>query len=149
MCLCADPLFAEPDYFTPEHRLSGVGVDRAEITPLVLDNRTDRMIASETFPILREPQAIAGAERITGPKLTRIFNHAAATSGLPASLISAVAYLESWGDANAVSPAGPKGIMQFSEATARCRWPARDPHHALQDHNRAQIGEAQECQAGL
>ena len=30
-----------------------------------------------------------------------------------------MAYLESWGDPNAVSPAGPKGIMQFSEATAR------------------------------
>jgi hypothetical protein len=30
-----------------------------------------------------------------------------------------VAYLESWGDATAESPAGPKGIMQFSEATAR------------------------------
>ena len=89
------------------------------MTPLLLDNRTERMIESETFPILREPQAIAGAERITGPKLRRIFNRAAATSGLPASLISAVAYLESWGDANAVSPAGPKGIMQFSEATAR------------------------------
>ncbi len=40
-------------------------------------------------------------------------------SGWPASLISAVAYLESWGDAQATSPAGPRGIMQFSEATAR------------------------------
>jgi Transglycosylase SLT domain len=118
LCLCGN-LFARADYFTPEHRLSGVGVDRAEITPRVLDDRTDRMIESETFAILREPQAMAGAERITGPRLTRIFEGAAASSGLPASLISAVAYLESWGDANAVSPAGPKGIMQFSEATAR------------------------------
>jgi hypothetical protein len=118
LCLCGN-LFARPDYFTPEHRLSGVGVDRAEMTPRVLDDRTDRMIESETFAILREPQALAGAERITGPRLTRIFDAAAASSGLPASLISAVAYLESWGDANAVSPAGPKGIMQFSEATAR------------------------------
>jgi hypothetical protein len=118
LCLCGN-LFARPDYFTPEHRLSGVGVDRAEMTPRVLDDRTDRMIESETFAILREPQALAGAERITGPRLTRIFDAAAASSGLPASLISAIAYLESWGDANALSPAGPKGIMQFSEATAR------------------------------
>jgi Transglycosylase SLT domain len=118
LCLCGN-LLARPDYFAPEHRLSGVGVDRAEMTPRVLDDRTDRMIESETFAILREPQALAGAERITGPRLTRIFDAAAASSGLPASLISAVAYLESWGDANAVSPAGPKGIMQFSEATAR------------------------------
>jgi hypothetical protein len=38
---------------------------------------------------------------------------------MPAQVIEAVAYLESWGDANAESPAGPKGIMQISEATAR------------------------------
>jgi Transglycosylase SLT domain len=119
LCLCGDVLLARPDYFAPQHRLSGVGVDRAEMTPRVLDDRTDRMIESETFVILREPQAIAGAERITGARLSRIFNGAAVSSGLPPSLISAVAYLESWGDANAVSPAGPKGIMQFSEATAR------------------------------
>jgi transglycosylase-like protein with SLT domain len=119
VCLCGDQVFARPEYFTPEHRLSGVGVDRAEITPRVLDDRTDRMIESETFAILREPQAVSGAERITSARLARIFDRAAASSGLPASLISAVAYLESWGDSNAVSPAGPKGIMQFSEATAR------------------------------
>src|SRR5579871_3515690 len=77
------------------------------------------MIESETFAILREPQATAGAERITGPRLSKLFERASASSGVPASLLSAVAYLESWGDANAVSPAGPKGIMQFSEATAR------------------------------
>jgi len=114
-----DPVLAATEYFTPKHRLSGLGADRVEITPDVLDARTDRMIDSETFAILREPQALAGAERITGPRLTRIFDRAAATSGIPATLISAVAYLESWGDSNAISPAGPKGIMQFSEATAR------------------------------
>jgi len=77
------------------------------------------MIQSQTFAIMRDPQAKAGAERITGSRLTPIFRRAAKTSGLPATLISAVAYLESWGDAKAESPAGPKGIMQFSEATAR------------------------------
>lgn len=117
--LFADVLFARPEYFTPRHRLSGVGVDRAEITPAVLDERTNRMIEYETFAILREPQALAGAERITSARLQKIFDRAAASSKLPASLISAIAYLESWGDANALSPAGPKGIMQFSEATAR------------------------------
>jgi Transglycosylase SLT domain len=89
------------------------------MTPAVLDQRTQRMIQSQTFAIMREPQATAGAQRITSPRLERIFQSAAASSGLPASLISAIAYLESWGDPRAVSPAGPKGIMQFSEATAR------------------------------
>ena len=118
-CLLVNPLVAKPAYFAPQHRLSGIGADRAEITPEILDERTDRMIDSETFAILREPRALAGAEKITSPRLSRIFNHAAASSGMPASLISAIAYLESWGDADAISPAGPKGIMQFSEATAR------------------------------
>ena len=117
--LSAVALLARSDYFTPQHRLSGIGVDRSEITPAVLDERTERMIQSQTFVIMREPLATAGAERITGSRLTPIFRRAAATSGLPATLIAAIAYLESWGDANAVSVAGPKGIMQFSEATAR------------------------------
>jgi len=112
-------LFARPEYFVPQHRLSGVGVDRIEMAPAVLEERTQRMIQSQTFAIMRELQATAGAERITSSRLTRIFQNAAASSGLPASLIAAVAYLESFGDAQAVSPAGPKGIMQFSEATAR------------------------------
>jgi hypothetical protein len=89
------------------------------MTPEILAARTDRMILSQTFTIMREPQALAGAERITGARLAPIFRRAAEESGLPVSLISAVAYLESWGDAQAASPAGPRGIMQFSEATAR------------------------------
>ncbi len=112
-------LLAGPDYFAPEHRLTGIGVDRKEITPATLETRIARMVQSQTFVIMREPQATAGAERITNPRLARIFRNAAASSGIPVSLISAIAYLESWGDAQAVSPAGPKGIMQFSEATAR------------------------------
>ena len=118
-CTLTSQLSARPEYFTPEHRLSGIGVDRSEIDPAVLDERTNRMIQSQTFVIMREPQALAGAERIHSARLQKLFTEAATASGLPASLISAVAYLESWGDANAVSPAGPKGIMQFSEATAR------------------------------
>jgi hypothetical protein len=117
--LAAIVVLARSEYFTPQHSLSGIGVDRAEISQEVLDARTGRMIQSQTFAIMCDPQAKAGAERITGSRLTPIFRHAAKTSGLPATLISAVAYLESWGDAKAESPAGPKGIMQFSEATAR------------------------------
>src|SRR5581483_11429124 len=37
----------------------------------------------------------------------------------PSTLIEAIAYLESWGDAKAESVTGPKGIMQISGATAR------------------------------
>lgn len=108
-----------PGYFSPAHRLSGIGIDRDQISDEVLARRTDLMIQSQTFSIMRDPQALAGAKRIMSPKLQQVFKAASERSGMPASLISAVAYLESWGDANAESPAGPRGIMQVSEATAR------------------------------
>ena len=115
----AATLAAAGEYFIPQHQLLGIGAGRSDISPEIVAARTDRMIQSQTFVILRDPRALAGAERITGSHLSAIFRHAAEESGWPASLISAVAYLESWGDAEATSPAGPRGIMQFSEATAR------------------------------
>lgn len=117
--LLGTSLYARPGYFVPRHRVAGIGAGRDDMAPEVLQARTDRMIQSQTFVIMREPQAAAGAQRIAGPKLAPLFRRAAEESGWPASLLSAVAYLESWGDADAASPAGPKGIMQFSEATAR------------------------------
>ncbi len=120
LALCsASVMFAAFEYFTPGHQLPGIGAGRAALTPELLDARTDRMIQSQTFTIMREPNAAAGAERITGPRLSPIFRRAEADSGWPASLLEAIAYLESGGDTQATSPAGPRGLMQFSEATAR------------------------------
>jgi hypothetical protein len=107
-----------PAYFSPSHRISGVGVDRDDLSPDVLQARTDLMIQSQTFGIMREQDAVAGAKRITDNKLQAIIRAAAQSSGFPAAIIEGIAYLESWGDPKAESPAGPKGIMQISEATA-------------------------------
>ena len=112
-------LTSKNDDFVPKNRLSGIGVDRQEMSDAVLARRTELMIESQTFSIMRDPQALAGAGRITSPAMKKIFRAASEKSGLPASLIAAVAYLESWGDPKAESPAGPRGIMQFSEATAK------------------------------
>lgn len=106
-------------FFAPAHRLSGIGVDREDMSPLILDARTQRMIESQTFIIMREPEALIGAQRIESPKLQKLFSAAGDKSGFPASTLAAIAYLESFGNPKAESPAGPKGIMQFSEATAR------------------------------
>jgi hypothetical protein len=106
-------------YFTPSHRLSAVGLDRGEISDELLTVRADRMIQSQTFAIMRDVQAVSGAERITGPRLQPIFKAAERQSGFPASTLEAISYLESWGLPDAQSPSGPKGIMQISEATAR------------------------------
>jgi hypothetical protein len=107
------------EHFVPEHRVPGIGVTRDDISSELLEARTERMIQSQTFAIMREPQAAAGAGRILSTKLQALFRSASERSGMPAQVIEAVAYLESWGDARAESPDGPKGIMQISEATAR------------------------------
>jgi Transglycosylase SLT domain len=110
---------ATPDRFAPSHRVSGVGISRDDMSQDLLLTRTDLMIQSQTFTIMREAQALAGAKRVTkDPKLQALFQSAAASSGMPASILEAIAYLESWGDAKAESPAGPRGIMQISAATA-------------------------------
>jgi hypothetical protein len=105
--------------FEPTHRLTAMGVARGEMSEELLAKRTDLMIETQTFAILRDPRALAGAQRITSPRMQKIFAEAARRSGLPASLISAVAYLESWGDSKAQSPTGPRGIMQIAGGTAR------------------------------
>lgn len=109
----------QPEYFAPIHRLSGIGAGRADISDEVLAARTDLMIESQTFAIMRDSQALPGAQRITSAGLQAIFRQASTRSGLPQSLIEAITYLESWGNPLAESPAGPKGIMQISEGTAR------------------------------
>ena len=109
----------EPEYFVPVHRLPGIGIDRRDLTDEMLARRTEAMIQSQTFGIMREPLAAQGAERIFGPGLQRLFRDAERKSGFPASVLQAMAYLESWGVANAESPAGPRGILQISEATGK------------------------------
>jgi hypothetical protein len=107
-----------PEYFFPSHRVSGVGVERDDLSADTLRARTQLMIESQTFGIMREQEAVAGAKRVTDPKLQAIFRAAAESSGFPERTIEAIAYLESWGDSRAESPTGPKGIMQISEAAA-------------------------------
>jgi len=106
-------------YFSPSHFVPGIGIGRQEMTDETLARRTDAMVQSQTFSIMREPQAAQGAERIYTSGLQRIFRDAERKTGFPASTLQAIAYLESWGIANAESPAGPRGIMQISEATGR------------------------------
>jgi hypothetical protein len=107
-----------PEYFFPSHRVSGVGVDRDDLSDEALQVRTGLMIQSQTFAIMREQEAVNGARRVTDGKLQAIVRAAAQSSGFPAATIEAIMYLESWGDPKAQSPAGPLGIMQISDATA-------------------------------
>ena len=120
LCLAPRVPDAPPANFSPAHRIIGIGADRDDLSAEQIDLRAARMIESQTFAIMREPEALIGAYRITAdPKLRKLFQSASRHSGFPASLLEAVAWLESWGDPHAESPSGPKGIMQISEATAR------------------------------
>jgi hypothetical protein len=108
-----------PDQFTPANRVAGIGISRDDISDELLEARTELMTESQTFSIMREVGALPGAKRVTGSaKLQALFHSASASSGMPASVIEAICYLESWGDPNAQSVSGPKGIMQISGATA-------------------------------
>jgi len=120
LCLASSEGAAPQDYFAPSHRLSGFGVDRDDLSNDLLTLRTNLMIQSQTFSIMRDPLAVPGAKRITSDrKLQSLFRAAAERSGMPADLLEAIAYLESWGDTKAESPSGPRGIMQVSLGTAR------------------------------
>src|SRR5260370_31351205 len=92
------PWLKSSAYFTPDHRLSGIGVDRNSMSDEVLARRTELMIDSQTFGIMRDPLAVAGAQRITSPRLQALFKDASIRSGWPASLLASISYLESWGD---------------------------------------------------
>src|SRR5258708_5869527 len=108
-CLVSRAPAGSPKYFEPMHRISGIGLARDDISDEVLQVRTDLMIQSQTFSIMREPLAVAGARRITSPKLQALFQTAAQRSGLPASLIQAGAFVSSWGVATARTPPRQKG----------------------------------------
>jgi hypothetical protein len=47
---------------SPLHRLPGIGIGRQELTEETLAQRTEAMIQSQTFGIMREPLALAGAQ---------------------------------------------------------------------------------------
>jgi hypothetical protein len=110
---------SDKDTFAPKNRLVGIGLGRKDLTEEQIQKRSELMIDSMTFAILRDPRAVPGAARINSPRLQKIFKDAEQRTGVSASLISAVAYLESWGDADVQSPTGPKGIMQIAAGTAR------------------------------
>jgi hypothetical protein len=109
----------DPDYFVPAHRLPGIGIDRRDLSDETLARRAEAMIQSQTFSIMREPLAEQSAERVESAGLQRLFRDAERKSGFPASVLQAMAYVESGGVANAESPAGPRGILQISEATGK------------------------------
>src|ERR1700733_5965589 len=98
------------DYFTPKHRLSAIGASRPELDAITLAARTARMIEAETFTILRDPHALAGARRITSPHMQQLFKQASLQSGFPASTLAAVAHLESFCDPFAERPRGPHSL---------------------------------------
>ena len=88
------------------------------MSDVVLARRTELMIDSQTFSIMRDPQAVTGAQRITSPKLQAIFQDAGTKSGWPAPVLAAISYLESWG----IPRRKARPVQKAS-----CRFPKRPP----------------------
>jgi soluble lytic murein transglycosylase-like protein len=119
VALPAEPMQSPETYFIPSHRMPGIGAARQELKEEMLVQRTEAMIQSQTFTIMRNPEALPGAQRISSSGLQKLFREGERRSGFPAATLAAMSYLESWGISNAESPAGPRGVMQISEATGR------------------------------
>src|SRR5215510_9445456 len=81
---------AGPGRFEPIHQILGIGITRDDMSEDMLQTRTDLMIQSQTFTIMRESQALPGAKRIASPRLQALFQSAASSSGMPASIIEAI-----------------------------------------------------------
>src|ERR1017187_106821 len=74
---------ASPAYFAPAHRIIGIGADRDDLSIEQIDLRVARMIESQTFAIMRDPEALPGARRITADaKLRALFQSASHHTGL-------------------------------------------------------------------
>ena len=54
-----------PEYFAPSHRVSGIGVARDDLSRDLIEARSDLMIQSQTFGIMRDAMCVPGARRIT------------------------------------------------------------------------------------
>jgi hypothetical protein len=106
-------------YFQPHHNLSGIGVDRSSMDDATLQVRTNKIIAAQTFNIMRysdgkKLDAEIWARAITAPAMQKIFANASRSSGFPIELLEAITFIESGGDPTAHSPTGPRGPMQMT-----------------------------------
>src|SRR5450759_3307638 len=72
---------ADKPIFTPVHRLTGLGASRRDLDEEMLAKRTDLMIQSQQFGILRDPRSLAGAQRITSPRMQKLFQDAERKTG--------------------------------------------------------------------
>ncbi len=78
-----------------------------------------RRVLPQAAPGAVLPGAVSsGGRGIAGVPYANLFTGAAGRHGVDASLLAAVASVESNFDAGAVSPAGAQGLMQFMPATA-------------------------------
>ncbi len=75
-----------------------------------------RRVLPQAAPVAAAAGAGGG---VAGVPYANLFTSAAGRHGVDASLLAAVASVESNFDAGAVSPAGAQGLMQFMPATAR------------------------------
>jgi hypothetical protein len=99
-------------------RIPGLGKDRENLTDELLKIRYEAMLESQEFSLLRRADAERAPARIFDPAIAAIILKASSDHAVPASLIRAVGFVESYGKHDAVSPTGPVGWGQFTKAKA-------------------------------
>jgi len=99
-------------------RFTGIGKDRERLTPRELSDRIESIKAASEFWLLRHPDAELAAERIFSRDIWPLFESASAGKIDPL-IPAAIAFVESYGKPDAVSPTGPRGIMQMTMASGK------------------------------
>ncbi len=111
--------FARPAAADPLKRIEGLGVDRSQLSPSLLQARLEAMRRTSEFSVLHFPDALGAPERIFAPEIWAIIEKEAAEFGIDPYLIAAVGMVESYGRSDVVSPTGPVGWSQISKSSAK------------------------------
>ena len=100
-------------------RIVGVGKDREKLTPQLLEARMRLLQDAQEFWLLRHPKAEGAPARCM--KYWPLFESGSTsvTPRIDPFLLASVAFVESYCEADAQSPTGPRGLGQFSRASAK------------------------------
>lgn len=103
--------FADP---SPFERVEGLGVDRENLTPQMLNERFFQLMKSSEFGLMRHPIMEDAPSRVFNDRIWPAIEYASYVHGVPAAFVAAVGMVESQFRNNVQSPTGPKGWGQFT-----------------------------------
>jgi hypothetical protein len=103
----------------PIERVKGLGADRANLSPEEAETRSLTLQETTDFYMMRWPGAVDAPKRIVEGPMWEIIQIAAAAKNWDPFVAAGIIYIESYGNPEAKSPTGPKGITMFTRRLAR------------------------------